>query len=109
MEFSGLDYQLERRKADYLLHLARTLMPEAGDYDAVDDSWAGLRPMTPDGRPIIGPSRFENLWLNIGHGMLGNTLAFGSAQLLADHIDGIESPLDPSAFHPGRFSDQGAH
>ncbi len=103
MEFSGLNYQPEQKKTDQLLRLASELMPKAGEYDAVDARWAGLRPMTPDGRPIIGPSRLGKLWLNIGHGMLGNTLAFGSARLLVERLEGLESPIEPSLFHPKRF------
>ncbi len=59
--------------------------------------WAGLRPATPTGVPVIGPSRLSNLMLNIGHGALGFTLAAGSAQLLADLIAGrppIPHPAD---------------
>jgi D-amino-acid dehydrogenase len=52
--------------------------------------WSGLRPATPTGRPIIGSSGIENLWLNVGHGALGLTLAQGSARLLADRIAGRE-------------------
>lgn len=50
------------------------------------EAWAGLRPARPDGKPIIGPTRLRNLWLNVGHGALGFTLAAGSAGLLADQI-----------------------
>ncbi|MBM1174536.1 D-amino acid dehydrogenase [Microvirga arabica] len=49
-------------------------------------AWAGLRPARPDGKPIIGQTHFPNLWLNVGHGALGFTLAAGSAGLLADQI-----------------------
>jgi D-amino-acid dehydrogenase len=50
--------------------------------------WAGLRPATPSGVPIIGPSRVPNLLFNLGHGALGFTLAAGSAALLADLVAG---------------------
>lgn len=50
--------------------------------------WCGLRPATPTGTPIIGPTRYRNLWLNLGHGALGFTLATGSAALLADWLAG---------------------
>lgn len=56
--------------------------------------WAGLRPATPTGKPIIGPHpHLKNLWLNIGHGALGFTLAAGSAEALTQHISG--APLRP--------------
>ncbi|MBN3727299.1 FAD-dependent oxidoreductase, partial [Burkholderia sp. Ac-20379] len=48
--------------------------------------WTGLRPATPTGVPIIGPTRYRNLWLNAGQGALGFTLAAGSALLLADWL-----------------------
>jgi D-amino-acid dehydrogenase len=50
------------------------------------EAWAGLRPARPDGKPIIGRAHLPNLWLNVGHGALGFTLAAGSAGLLADQI-----------------------
>ncbi|MCE1680945.1 FAD-dependent oxidoreductase, partial [Enterobacter hormaechei] len=50
--------------------------------------WAGLRPMTPDGTPIVGPTKYANLYLNTGHGTLGWTMACGSGKLLADLISG---------------------
>lgn len=61
--------------------------------------WAGQRPATPWGRPIIGASKAAgNLWLNIGHGALGFTLACGSAVLLSALIDGRPAPIDPAPF-----------
>jgi len=65
------------------------------------EPWAGLRPATPSGKPLIGASpAVDNLWLNIGHGALGFTLACGSAALLASQIAGDRPPIDPSAFRP---------
>ncbi|MFY3681927.1 D-amino acid dehydrogenase [Achromobacter xylosoxidans] len=63
--------------------------------------WAGLRPATPTGKPLIGPSpAADNLWLNIGQGALGFTLACGSAALLTAQMDGLEAPLDALPFRP---------
>lgn len=56
-------------------------------------SWAGCRPATPSGRPIIGASPIRNLYLNTGHGALGFTLAMGSAQLVADALLGVGNEL----------------
>jgi D-amino-acid dehydrogenase len=61
----------------------RTMMPRAADYASMT-AWAGLRPATPSGAPIIGATRMPNLWLNVGHGGLGFTFACGSARMLAD-------------------------
>ena len=63
--------------------------------------WAGLRPATPSGKPIIGRSHSaKNLWLNVGHGALGFTLACGSARLLCSMLGGEKPPIDPSPFDP---------
>ena len=59
----------------------------AGDLNAAQ-FWTGLRPMTPDGTPIIGATPVGNLWLNTGHGTLGWTMAAGSARVLADLMSG---------------------
>ncbi len=62
-------------------------------------TWAGYRPATPHGRPIIGRAgKLNNLWLNIGHGALGFTLACGSSELLLAQMAGISPPIDPSPF-----------
>src|SRR3546814_14190622 len=50
--------------------------------------WCGLRPMTPDSTPVVGPTAYDNLFLNAGHGTLGWTMACGSAHILADMIGG---------------------
>ncbi len=60
--------------------------------------WAGLRPATPTGRPILGASGIAGLWLNVGHGALGFTLATGSARLLADRIAGRETAVPDAGF-----------
>ncbi len=103
MEFAGHDRHIRKDRIEYLLGLAKAALPQAGDYQKLLSCWAGLRPMTPDGIPLIGPTRWQNLWLNAGHGMLGSTLAFGSARLIADLIDGADTPIDRTNFHPGRF------
>jgi D-amino-acid dehydrogenase len=66
-----------------LIKQARDNFPEAGDYNKVQ-TWAGLRPATPSGRPIIDQTASENVYANIGHGTLGLTFSAGSAELLAD-------------------------
>ena len=60
--------------------------------------WTGLRPATPRGTPIIGPTPYRNLWLNIGHGALGFTLATGSAALLASWLEDPPHPAPSRAF-----------
>ncbi|HTK00991.1 MAG TPA: D-amino acid dehydrogenase [Bordetella sp.] len=63
--------------------------------------WAGSRPAMPSGKPWIGPSRAAcNLWMNLGHGALGFTLACGSAALLTAQMAGIQAPIEPRPFLP---------
>ncbi|MBH9552639.1 D-amino acid dehydrogenase [Inhella gelatinilytica] len=70
----------------------RSLFPFAADYDNARP-WAGLRPATPGGTPILGASPVPGLWLNVGHGALGFTFAFASARIVAELVSGRTSPL----------------
>jgi D-amino-acid dehydrogenase len=74
------------------------LFPGVAAADAAPIEWTGLRPATPRGTPIVGPTRYRNLWLNIGHGALGFTLATGSAALLASWFDSVPDPSLSSLF-----------
>ena len=74
-------------KTDELLHNARAYLPHAGDYDRVLDRWCGERPVTPDSLPIVGKSGIENLYFNVGHGMLGWTYSSGTADLLMQSMN----------------------
>ncbi len=65
--------------------------------------WQGARPMLPDGPPIIGAAPMSGVWLNIGHGAHGWTLASGSARLLADQMSGATPPVDPVPFALARW------
>ena len=84
-EISGYDTTHQPRDFSHMMKLARDLLPEAADY-AAPAYWAGLRPMTPTGLPIIDRTDFDNLWLNTGHGHMGWTMACGSARITADLI-----------------------
>jgi D-amino-acid dehydrogenase len=66
--------------------------------------WKGARPMLPEGPPVIGPARQPGLWLNLGHGAHGWTLACGAARLLADQIAGRSTQLDPDAYSLRRWT-----
>ena len=72
-------------------HVVADLFPDGVDFSE-DKLWTGLRPMTPDGTPLVGKSKIDNLFLNTGHGTLGWTMSFGSARLLADIIS--DKPTD---------------
>jgi len=63
------------------------------DYERAK-KWAGLRPMTPSSVPIVGRTKFGNLYLNSGHGTLGWTLACGSGSAIADMVSGERPEID---------------
>ncbi|MDW8445299.1 MAG: FAD-dependent oxidoreductase [Acetobacteraceae bacterium] len=102
LELAGFDPTPSPKRAAATLERLRALFPEGGDY-ARAEHWTGLRPMTPDGRPLIGPTPVPGLWLDTGHGPLGWTLACGSALLLASLITGSPAPIDPAPFALARF------
>ena len=86
-EFNGYDTQINQERANSINNIAKFLFPSAGDYSKAE-FWTGIRPMTPDCVPIIGPTNFENLFLNTGHGTLGWTMCAGSGKILSDIISG---------------------
>jgi D-amino-acid dehydrogenase len=92
-EFAGFD--TSHRPSDYthMLKSIRELFPDAANYDK-PDYWAGLRPMTPEGTPIFGRGRFDNLYFNTGHGHIGWTMSCGSGRITADLIAGRKPAID---------------
>jgi D-amino-acid dehydrogenase len=86
-EFSG--YGREHRPQDFrtMLDTMRTLFADGADWSQAS-YWAGLRPMTPEGTPILGRSRYANLWFNTGQGHMGWTMSHGAARITADLIAG---------------------
>jgi D-amino-acid dehydrogenase len=93
VDLVGENKRIDRRRIASMARVARETMPEAADYDKAE-AWAGLRPATPNGAPVIGPTPYPNLWLNVGHGGLGFTFACGSASLLATLMRGKEPPFE---------------
>lgn len=91
-EIVGFDKTLKAARRATLEMCVNDLFPGAGD-TAEASFWTGLRPMTPDGTPIVGPTRIRNLFLNTGHGTLGWTMSCGSAQLLADLMSGQQPAI----------------
>lgn len=86
-ELAGFDRSISRTRCEGILARAKELFPGAVG-NAKGEFWAGLRPATPGGVPLIGRTRHGNLFLNTGHGTLGWTLACGSARALADIVEG---------------------
>ena len=82
VDIVGYDESVDARRLDSMRRLALDTLPNAADYGQAVE-WAGMRPATPTGVPIIGATAYRNLWLNLGHGALGFTLACGSGERLA--------------------------
>ncbi|MDQ7775569.1 D-amino acid dehydrogenase [Paracoccus aminovorans] len=86
-EIAGYDLSLNPRRRATLAKSVGEMFVGAGDPDKAE-FWTGLRPMTPDGTPIVGATPIPNLFLNTGHGTLGWTMSAGSSRVLADLISG---------------------
>lgn len=86
-EIAGYSSRLGPHATDTVRHVIGDLFPRGGDLGKAE-GWTGLRPMTPDGTPVLGPSRYDNLYLNTGHGTLGWTMACGSGRAVADVVLG---------------------
>ncbi len=100
-ELSGYDLKLNPARRATLEMVTRDLFP-GGDLGRAS-FWTGLRPMTPDGTPIIGGTRYTNLFLNTGHGTLGWTMACGSGKLISDIITGRTPDINPSGLALNRY------
>lgn len=92
-ELAGFDLSLSEKRKRTLVHSVEDLFGGAGDQSQAS-FWCGLRPMTPDGTPIVGRSPIANLFLNTGHGTLGWTMAAGSARVLSDIMSGRATEIE---------------
>ncbi|WP_298376221.1 D-amino acid dehydrogenase [uncultured Bradyrhizobium sp.] len=101
-EISGYSTKLYDARRATLDHSLTDLFPRGGDL-AKATFWCGLRPMTPDGPPVIGATRFANLHLNTGHGTLGWTMACGSGRVLADMLSGKKPEIDTKELSINRY------
>jgi D-amino-acid dehydrogenase len=104
-EVSGYSGQLYPARRATLDHSLTDLFPRGGKL-AEATFWSGLRPMTPDGPPVIGATDHANLYLNTGHGTLGWTMACGSARVLADLLCRRKPEIDTSELAIGRYEDR---
>lgn len=100
VEIVGMNRSIPERAVQELINGTRDLFPDCGDLsDGTRLSpWAGFRPATPTGLPVIGKSPVGNLFLNVGHGALGWTLACGSAALLAELIAGRPTTISSQPY-----------
>jgi D-amino-acid dehydrogenase len=92
-EVSGYGLELRASRRATLEQSVMDVFPRGGDVTKAS-FWTGLRPMTPDGTPLIGPTRYPNLHLNTGHGTLGWTMACGSARVVADQLSGRSPEIE---------------
>lgn len=102
-ELAGFSLQLREPRRATLAFSVGDLFPAGGDLSQAS-FWTGLRPMTPDGTPIVGPTTVANLFTNTGHGTLGWTMACGSGRVLADMIGGRKPDIDTADLSLARYA-----
>lgn len=101
-ELSGFDLRLKDARRKTLELVVNDLFPDSG-HVAQAEFWTGLRPMTPDSTPVVGPTRYGNLFLNTGHGTLGWTMACGSGKLVADQVMGQRPAIRTDGLSLSRY------
>ena len=102
-ELAGYTLKLHEARRNTLTHVVSDLFPKGGDVSRAE-FWCGLRPMTPDGTPVIGATPIANLFLATGHGTLGWTMAAGTGRVMADIISGRAAGIDLSGLTIARYS-----
>ncbi|WP_340608893.1 D-amino acid dehydrogenase [Xenorhabdus bharatensis] len=103
-EVVGFNLDVLKSRCETLKMVVNDLYHNGGNI-AEASFWAGLRPMTPDGTPIVGPTKYANLYLNTGHGTLGWTMACGSGKLLSDLISGKKTDIAADDLSVFRYID----
>jgi D-amino-acid dehydrogenase len=101
-ELAGYSLKLREARRDTLDHVVTDLFPKGGDVSKAS-FWCGLRPMTPDGTPIVGPTPLDNLLLATGHGTLGWTMAAGTGRVIADLVLGRKPAIDIDGLTMARY------
>jgi len=95
VERAGFDERVTAHGVRELLHAALAAAPSLGDF-TITESWAGLRPGTPDGLPVLGPTPIDGLLLATGHYRNGILMAPATARLIADAVEkGDAAGLQP--------------
>ncbi|HET9976070.1 MAG TPA: D-amino acid dehydrogenase [Burkholderiaceae bacterium] len=102
-ELAGYTLKLHQQRRGTLMHVVADLFPDGGDLGRAE-FWCGLRPMTPDGTPVVGGTEMPNLWLATGHGTLGWTMAAGTARVMADLIGGRTPAIDMEGLTIARYA-----
>ncbi len=101
-ELAGFDTQMNPVRSRVVLRKALELFPDAAS-ETQAEFWTGLRPVTPDSTPIIGPTPVPGLYINSGHGTLGWTMSCGSARLIADTLSGVEPQIPTDGLDLSRY------
>ncbi len=101
-ELASFDLSLPDKRRETISFVVNDVFPDGGDLSQAE-FWTGLRPMTPDGTPIVGATPMANLYTNCGHGTLGWTMSCGSGQLLADLISQRETGIDTAGLDVSRY------
>ena len=101
-ELAGYSLNLREARRGTLEHVVTDLFPRGGDISKAE-FWCGLRPMTPDGTPIVGATPIRNLLLATGHGTLGWTMAAGTGRVIADLVSGRDPEIDASSLGMARY------
>jgi D-amino-acid dehydrogenase len=101
-ELAGYSLALREARRATLNHVVSDLFPRGGDVSQAT-FWCGLRPMTPDGTPIVGPTPIANLLLATGHGTLGWTMAAGTGRVIADLVSGRKPEIDIEGLTMARY------
>ena len=102
-EVSGYEIKLSEPRLKTLQEALEMMFPGSYDKAFKPELWSGLRPVTPDSVPIIGKTKYENLFINSGHGTLGWTMSTGSGHLIADIISGNKPEIDPTGLDISRY------
>jgi D-amino-acid dehydrogenase len=102
-ELAGYSLALREARRATLEHVVTDLFPKGGDVSKAS-FWCGLRPMTPDGTPIVGPTPLDNLLLATGHGTLGWTMAAGTGRVIADLVSGRQPEIDIEGLTMARYA-----
>ena len=102
-ELAGYSLNLREARRGTLNHVVTDLFPKAGDVSKAT-FWCGLRPMTPDGTPLVGTTPINDLLLATGHGTLGWTMAAGTGRVIADIVSGKQPDIDISGLNMARYA-----
>jgi len=101
-ELDGYSLRMSHRRQQLIANKAFDLFPRCGKREDIT-YWSGLRPVTPDSAPVLGPTKYDNLYLNTGHGTLGWTMSCGSGKAIADLISGKTPEISLGGLNVDRF------